>query len=79
MKGVANHNRINIIKTLEDYPYITLEGVVNKLNLNYKTTSAHVKILELSGLVIRQHHKINVRLSLTQKGKTILKFLRMLE
>lgn len=79
IKGISNHNRIDILKTLENYPYITLEDAAAKLALNYKTASAHIKILENSGLIRKQHHKINVRHSLTQKGKTILKFLRILE
>ncbi len=79
IKGAANRHRIDILKTLDDHPYSTLEEVANRLNLNYKTTSAHIKSLENAGMVRKQHHYINTRHSLTQLGKTILKFLRMLE
>lgn len=79
LKGVANHTRIDIIIVLENYPYLTLEEISVRLPLNYKTASAHVKTLESAGLIRKQNHKTSVRHSLTQQGKTILKFLRMLE
>lgn len=79
LKGVANHTRIDIVKTLESSPYLTLEEISQRLSVNYKTASAHVKTLTSTGLIRKQNHKTSVRHSLTQQGKSILKFLRMLE
>ncbi len=79
IKGFSNHTRIEILEILEAFPYISLEEISFKIKVNYKTTSEHVRKLTISGLIKKQAHKTSVRHSLTQRGKSILKFLRTLE
>jgi predicted transcriptional regulator len=79
IKGFAHHTRIEILEILEAYPYISLEEISTKIKVNYKTTSEHVRKLATSGLIKKQVHKTSMRHSLTQRGKSILKFLRTLE
>lgn len=79
VKGFANHRRIEILETLLDYPYLSLEEISQKLIINYKTASEHLRRLEIAGLIRKQSHKNSVRHSLSQQGKTILKFLRTLD
>lgn len=79
VKGFANHRRIEILSLLLDYPYLSVEEISEKTQINYKTASGHIKRLETIGLIRKQNHKTSRRHSLTQKGKTILKFLRTLE
>lgn len=79
IKGFGNHTRIEMLKVLESYPYLTLEEISEKLHVNYKTASEHLRRLNSSGLIRKQSHKTSVRHSLTQLGKNVLKFLRTLE
>ncbi len=47
-KGVANHHRIDILLLVSENPNITVDGIAERLNKNFKTISEHTR--RLSGL-----------------------------
>jgi len=53
-KGLANEKRLKIIEVLIEYKEMTLENIVKRLNLPYKTVARNLKILENAGLVTSQ-------------------------
>ncbi|MFA5173083.1 MAG: winged helix-turn-helix domain-containing protein [Candidatus Paceibacterota bacterium] len=78
-KGFANHRRIEIMFLLESTPELSVFEIADKLKINFKTASEHIKRLTIAGLIIKRYEGNNVRHKLTEKGKSILKFLRILE
>jgi DNA-binding transcriptional ArsR family regulator len=79
LKGVANHRRIEILFLLKDNAELSLADICDKLKLNIKTGSEHVRRLALSGLVIKRYEGNTVRHKITSRSQSILKFLRILE
>jgi len=49
------------------------------LHVNFKTISEHIKRLATAGFVIKRSDGASVRHKITQRGLSILKFLRTLE
>ena len=56
-----------------------MEEISERLDINFKTGSEHIRRLAIAGLVIKRHAGNNVRHKLTESGLAILKFLRTLE
>ncbi len=79
VKGFANHRRIEIAILLEKSPELSLIEISEILKINFKTASEHVRRLAIAGIVMKRHEGNFVRHALTERGKTILKFLRILE
>lgn len=79
VKGFANHRRIQILELLKKEPELSVIEIAGKLKINFKTASEHIRRLAIAGLVLKRSDGISVRHKLTERGKTILKFLRMLE
>ena len=79
VKGFANHRRIQILELLKKEPELSVLSVSKKLNVNFKTISEHIRRLAIAGLVLKRTDGFNVRHKLTNRGKSILKFLRILE
>lgn len=79
VKGVANHRRIEILELLKNNPELSLEKISEKLNVNFKTLSEHIKRLAAAGFVLKRYEGHNVRHKITNRGVIILKFLRTLE
>lgn len=79
VKGFANHRRIQILELLEKNPELSVLDIAEKLNMNFKTASEHLRRLAISGLVLKRSQGLNVRHKLTDRSLTILKFLRILE
>lgn len=79
VKGIANHRRIEILELLRSVPELSLEEISEKLNVNFKTISEHIKRLAASGFVIKRYAGHAVRHKITDRGIIILKFLRTLE
>ena len=78
-KGVANHRRIEILDLLFKKPELSVVDISGTLKINFKTASEHIRRLALSGLIMKRHQGNYVRHKLTSRGKSILKFLRILE
>ncbi len=79
MKGVANHRRIEILDLLYREPQLSVMEISEKLGVNFKTISEHVRRLAHAGLVLKRSEGAAVRHALVPQGTLILKFLRTLE
>ena len=60
-------------------PELSVFEISDKLKINFKTGSEHIRRLAIAGLVMKRHEGSKVRHALTEVGKDILKFLRILE
>ena len=79
VKGFANHRRIEIMFLLEKDPELSLIEISERLRINFKTGSEHIRRLAIAGLVLKRSEANAVRHKLSDRGKSILKFLRTLE
>ena len=79
VKGFANHRRIQILELLSDSPELSVIEISDKLKINFKTASEHIRRLAIAGLVLKRNQGVNVRHKLSPSGSNILKFLRTLE
>ena len=79
VRGFSNHRRIEIMDLLFRDPELSVEEISERLDINFKTGSEHIRRLAIAGLVIKRHAGNNVRHKLTENGVAILKFLRTLE
>ncbi|MBN2121315.1 MAG: winged helix-turn-helix transcriptional regulator [Candidatus Omnitrophica bacterium] len=78
-KGFANHRRIQILDILRDEPELSVLEISERLEINFKTASEHIRRLAIPGLIMKRSDGLNIRHRLTDRGLTILKFLRILE
>lgn len=79
IKGFANHRRIEILQLLEQKPDLSVFEVSEIAKVNFKTISEHIRRLANAGLVWKRNDGNNVRHTVSDLGKSILKFLRTLE
>ena len=79
VRGYSNHRRIQILALLDKEPELSLSEISRKLDTNFKTAGEHVRRLAITGLVIKRNDNQSVRHALTERGKSILMFLRTLE
>ena len=79
VKGFANHRRIQILELLEKKPELSVFEIAEELDINFKTASEHIRRFAISGLIMKGSDSTNIRHRLTDRGLTILKFLRTLE
>ncbi len=75
VKGVANHRRIAILLLVAREQGITLDGIAQSLDCNFKTISEHTLRLVRAGLIEKKPIKNNVSHSLTPYGKSFVRFL----
>lgn len=79
VKGFASHRRIEILELLKREPELSVDEISEKLNINFKTASEHLRRLAIAGLLLKRSEGNNVRHKLTERAQSILKFLRILE
>jgi predicted transcriptional regulator len=79
VKGFSNHRRIQILELIFTNPDLSLIDISSKLRVNFKTVGEHVRKLYLSGLVEKRNRGQAVMHKITDRGKSILMFLRTLE
>ncbi|OHA19659.1 MAG: hypothetical protein A2836_02135 [Candidatus Taylorbacteria bacterium RIFCSPHIGHO2_01_FULL_45_63] len=79
VKGFANHRRLQILQLLEKSPELSVDEIATVLNVNFKTVSEHIRRLAIANLVLKRSDGNNVRHKITNRGLSILKFLRILE
>ena len=79
VKGFSNHRRIQIMTLISEVPELSLQEIANRVKINIKTASEHVRRLAISGLVLKRHRGAEVLHKLSPTGEFILKFLRKLE
>ena len=76
IKGVANFRRIDILTLVSRSPGITVDGIAEKLDWNFKTVSQHATKLVQSGLMNKNYRGAAVAHFVSPYGKKILKFLK---
>lgn len=79
VRGFSNHRRIQILELIFTNPDLSLIDISAKLKVNFKTVGEHVRKLTLTGLIEKRNEGQSVRHKITQRGKSILMFLRTLE
>lgn len=78
VKGFANHRRIEILELLASQPDLCVGDVSEKLEIEFKTASEHVRRLVFSGLVVKRYKGRRVCLRLDDGTRSILAFLERL-
>jgi len=79
VKGFANHHRIRILELVAKEPNLTLLDITDKLKINFRTASEHTRKLVGAGLLLKKYKGTSVEHRITDRGKLILKFCRILE
>ncbi len=79
VRGFANHRRIEILELLGRQSELSVVEISDKLRINFKTASEHIRRLAIAGLVLKRSAGAAVRHKLSDRGEVILKFLRTLE
>jgi len=79
VKGFSNHRRIEILDLLTREPELSVIEISERLGVNFKTISEHIRRLAQSGLVMKRSEGAAVRHKLTPRAILTLKFLRTLE
>jgi predicted transcriptional regulator len=79
VRGFSNHRRIQMIDLLDKSPELSVDEISQKLHINFKTTSAHLKRLIIAGLIQKKSSGKAIRHKLTKRGNFVLTFLRTLE
>lgn len=77
VKGFANHRRIEILELLKKTPELSLVDISKTLNINFRTASDHIKKMATAGLIIKRTDGLSVRHKLTERGLSILSFLKI--
>lgn len=75
-KGASNHWRIEILILLNKCGGMSLEGIVEELDMNVKTASEHTRRLVVAGLVNKKYVGRKVEHSLSPYGKKFANFIR---
>lgn len=79
VKGFANHRRLQILEIIENEPELSLQEISDKIKSDIKNVSVHVNKMAVAGLVIKRNEGNMVRHKLTNRGKRILQFVRIIE
>lgn len=79
IKGIANHRRLQILNLLKCEPDLSVQEIAGKVKSDIKNISAHVSKMAIAGLVTKRYEGSLVRHKLTNRGKSILQFIRILE
>jgi len=75
-KGAANHRRIQILFLVAKKEKISVDGIAESLNCNFKTISEHTRRLAQAGLLIKKYEGRTVANSLSPYGKKFIKFIK---
>ena len=75
-KGAANHWRIAILFVVGKSEGITVEGIADELEANFKTISQHTRSLVRAGLLNKRYRGRQVVHSLSPYGKAFLEFMK---
>jgi DNA-binding transcriptional ArsR family regulator len=79
VKGFSNHKRVEILELLNETPELSVFEISDKLGMNFKTLSEHLRKMTISGLVLKRSDGVSIRHCLSERGKKVLKFLKDLE
>lgn len=67
-----------MLNLLSKNPELSVEEIAERLKINGKTASEHIRRLAIAGLVLKRNAGAAVRHKLTGRGTNVLKFLRTL-
>ncbi len=79
VKGFANHRRIQILELLDKTPELSVVDISEQIKSEFKNVSAHINKMAIAGLLMKRSDGTSIRHKLTDRGKTILKFVRIIE
>lgn len=79
VKGFANHRRLDIMVLLSKESELSLQAISQRLDINFKTASEHLRRLMLAGLIIKTNDANFVLHTITPRGREVLHFLERLE
>ncbi|MCE9517602.1 winged helix-turn-helix domain-containing protein [Candidatus Nomurabacteria bacterium] len=79
VKGFANHHRLDILELLYKKPELSVQEISDKLKSEFKNISAHINKMAIAGLLIKRSEGNMIRHKLTKRGKSILRFVRIIE
>lgn len=79
VKGFANHRRIQVLELLEKTPNLSVDDISTNLDVNFVTIADHVRKLSDTGLVSKSYKGRFVIHKITNTGKYILSFCKMLK
>ncbi|MBU0998755.1 ArsR family transcriptional regulator [Patescibacteria group bacterium] len=79
VKGFANHRRLQVLELLYKEPELSVQDISEKLKSEFKNISAHINKMVIAGLVMKRSEGNLVRHKLTNRGKSILQFVRIIE
>lgn len=78
-KALSNERRLHVIKLLLKHKKLTVGEIADKINLSFRSTSRHLKILEATSFVNWQHVGLNMYYSISAKAsKEILGLVKKL-
>jgi DNA-binding MarR family transcriptional regulator len=75
-KGVANHRRIEVLQLVSRSPGVTVEDIAERLSVNIKTISEHIRRLVAAGLVDKKYVGRTVNHTLSPYGRIFIKFIQ---
>jgi len=78
-KGFANHRRIRILFLLEKEPGLSVEEVAEALDGRFETIAAHLRRLTIAGLVMKRSEGRSVRHRISDRARSVLRFLEALK
>ncbi|MCR4325289.1 MAG: helix-turn-helix domain-containing protein [Patescibacteria group bacterium] len=79
LKGAANHRRVEVMDMLDKNPELSVSEITDRLMIDFRTASEHLRKLLIAGLVMKRYEGTTVRHALTARGRSILQFCRILE
>ncbi len=78
VKGFANHRRLDILELLEKESELSLQEISQRLDINFKTASEHLRRLVYAGLIVKTNDANFVLHTITPRGRKVLEFLNNL-
>ena len=75
-KGTANHRRIAILLLVLKNPGISVEGISESLDCNFKTISEHTRRLVQAGLLNKNYKGNTVEHRVSPYGKMFCSFIQ---
>ena len=78
-KALSNERRLHIIRLLLKHKKLSVGDIADKINLSFRSTSRHLKVLESTNFVSWKQTGLNVYYSISSEAlKEILDLIRKL-
>lgn len=73
-KGAANHRRLEVMRLLRKSPELSLTEIAERVGVDFRVASEHVRRLTLAGLVLKRNRGREVCHRLSARGLQLLTF-----